>query len=69
LLLVAIVPFDADCAERFAAVAAELTTRGQPIGMLDTLVASQALTLGLIVVTNNIRHFSQVQALKIENWR
>ena len=65
---VAVVPFDEASAERFAVVAAALSTRGQPIGLYDTLVAAQALALGLTVVTNNTRHFSRVPGLAVENW-
>jgi len=65
---IAVVPFDAASAEHFAVVAARLTTRGQPIGLYDTLVAAQALCLGLTVVTNNTRHFSRVVGLAVENW-
>jgi tRNA(fMet)-specific endonuclease VapC len=65
---VAVVPFDEAAAERFAVVAAALARRGQPIGLYDTLVAAQALCLGLTVVTNNTRHFSRVPSLAIENW-
>ena len=65
---VAVVPFDEACAERFGVVAAALATSGQPIGVYDTLVAAQALLLGLTVVTNNTRHFSRVPGLAVENW-
>ena len=65
---VAAVPFDEASAERFGVVAAALATRGQPIGVYDTLVAAQALCLGLTFVTNNTRHFSRVPGLSVENW-
>jgi tRNA(fMet)-specific endonuclease VapC len=65
---VAVVPFDAAAAERFGVVATALATRGQPIGLYDTLVAAQALCLGLTFVTNNTRHFSRVPGLALENW-
>ena len=65
---VAVVPFDEASAGRFAVVAASLASRGQPIGVYDTLVAAQALCLGLTVVTNNARHFSRVPGLAVENW-
>ena len=65
---VTVVPFDEACAERFGVVAAALATRGEPIGVYDTLVAAQALCLGLTVVTNNTRHFSRVPRLAVENW-
>ena len=65
---IVVVPFDEVSAERFGVVAAALATRGQPIGLYDTLVAAQALSLGLTVVTNNTRHFSRVPGLAVENW-
>jgi tRNA(fMet)-specific endonuclease VapC len=64
----AVVPFDEAAAEQFAGVAAELSAAGTPIGAIDTLVAAQALSLRLTVVTNNTKHFAHVQNLKIENW-
>ncbi len=65
---VAVVAFDEAAAERFAEVAADLAGSGTPIGVFDTLIAAQALALGLIVVTNNTRHFGRVAGLKVENW-
>ena len=65
---IAVVPFDEASADRFGVVAAALAARGQPIGLYDTLVAAQALSLGLTVVTDNTRHFSRVPELAVENW-
>jgi tRNA(fMet)-specific endonuclease VapC len=65
---VAVVPFDEASAERFGVVAAALSSRGQPIGVYDSLVAAQALSMELTVVTNNTRHFSRVPGLIVENW-
>ena len=65
---VAVVPFDQGAADRFGVIAAALKTRGGPIGVYDTLIAAQALSLGLTVVTNNTRHFGRVRGLAIENW-
>jgi tRNA(fMet)-specific endonuclease VapC len=65
---VAVVPFDEAAAEHFGVVAATLKTRGQPSGTFDTLLAAQALGLGLTVVTNNTKHFSRVPGLTVENW-
>jgi tRNA(fMet)-specific endonuclease VapC len=65
---VAVVPFDEASAERFGVVAAALSSRGQPIGVYDSLVAAQALSMELTVVTNNTRHFSRVPGPIVENW-
>ena len=34
----------------------------------DRLVAAHALSLGLTVVTRNVRHFADVPGLQVENW-
>ena len=65
---VEVAPFDESAAERFGRVAAALARRGMPIGTFDTLVAAHALSLGLVVVTNNTTHLGRVPGLKVENW-
>jgi len=65
---VATVPFDAQAAGRFGSVAATLSRDGKPIGVVDTLIAAQALDLGLTLVSNNTQHFKRVPGLKLENW-
>ena len=65
---VGVVPFDQVAADRFAAVAASLARRGEPIGTFDTLIAAHALSLGLTFVTNNLKHFQRVAGLKSESW-
>jgi len=65
---IAVVPFDESAADRFALVAALLARRGEPIGAFDTLMAAHALSLGLVVVTNNTKHFNRVPELRVENW-
>lgn len=55
-------------AARYGQVAAELESLGTPIGQFDTMIAAHALTLGLVLVTNNTRHFSQVRDLEYEDW-
>ena len=67
------IDFIADwCAKQvdvFARVQASLFAKGRPIGFTDTMIASHALTLGATLVTNNVRHFSQVEGLRHESWR
>jgi hypothetical protein len=52
---VEVLPFDQASARRFAAVAAALSRRGEPIGTFDTLMAARALSLGLTFVTNDLK--------------
>lgn len=37
-------------------------------GSYDRLIAAQALSLGLTVVTSNVADFEDVPDLKVENW-
>ena len=41
---------------------------GSPIDDFDLLIASTALTMNSILVTNNEKHFNRIKGLKIENW-
>lgn len=61
--------FDLDAAAAYGRVRADLESLGQPIGPNDLLIAAQALSQGLILVTNNLREFRRVKGLRIENWR
>lgn len=46
-----------------------LKPNAQPIGGTDMLIAAQALRLGAILVTANVREFNRVSGLKVENWQ
>jgi len=63
-----VLDFPADAAREYASLRAALKRQGKPIGNNDMLVAAHALHLGLTLVTNNVREFSRVPGLKIENW-
>lgn len=53
---------------RYGELRAQLERSGQPIGYNDLFVAAHALTLDLILVTDNQREFSRVPGLRVENW-
>lgn len=46
---------------------ARLSQAGTPIGDLDLFVAATALSHGLVVCTQNRKHFERVKGLKIES--
>ncbi len=46
----------------------DLETRGLPIGANDMWIAAHALAENAVLVTNNIREFSRINGLKVENW-
>ena len=62
------VPFGARAAATYAVVRASLERRGTPIGPNDLLIASTVLVAAGTLVTNNVREFSRVEGLKIEDW-
>lgn len=56
-----IAPFDANAADVYASMPFRR-------GSFDRLIAAQALSLGLTLVTNNEKDFADVPGLRIENW-
>ena len=63
-----ILPFELGDALVGSRLRADLSRRGCPIGDFDTLIAAQAITHDLILVTNNLREFERIQGLRTENW-
>jgi tRNA(fMet)-specific endonuclease VapC len=59
------IEFDRDDAVVAGSLRARMENRGQPIGLIDTLIAAQAIKRGLTVVTNNARDFGRVDGLAV----
>jgi len=59
---------DVDAADCYGKIRADLEKKGTPIGPLDMMIAGHAQSHGYTVVTNNVKEFSRVMDLKIENW-
>jgi tRNA(fMet)-specific endonuclease VapC len=66
--LLDVLPFDQQAAVSYGDVRSSLEKRGSTIGSNDMLIAAHALSLDLILVTNNEKEFKRVDKLKIENW-
>jgi tRNA(fMet)-specific endonuclease VapC len=60
--------YPSEAALDYAQIRAFLKARGKLIGANDLLIAAHARFLGLTLVTNNLREFSRVPGLKVENW-
>ena len=63
-----VLPFDAEAAEIYGPLRAELERAGRRIDEPDLRIASIALSRDLTLVTGNVRHFARVPGLALENW-
>lgn len=61
-------PLDVPVDSEYAAIRARLEAEGKLIGPNDLLIAAHALSLGITLVTNNVREFERVGGLWLENW-
>lgn len=61
-------PFDDNSARHYGYIRAYLEKKGTPIGALDLMIASHAQYLNVTLVTNNVKEFSRVPELTIEDW-
>ena len=68
ILPLVVVEFTGDAALAYGEIRAELARKGQPMGALDMLIAAQALSANVTLVTNNVREFARVPGLIVENW-
>ena len=60
--------FDQIATVQYGLIRASLEARGRPIGAMDMLLAAQARSRDLVLVTNNEKEFRRVEQLEIENW-
>ena len=55
-------------ATHYGEIRADLERIGTPIGVNDLHIAGHARSEGLMLVTNNLKEFERVEALRLENW-
>ena len=67
LLRVESLPWNSLAAECYGTVRADMQRRGKIMAPLDLLMASHALSLGLVLVTNDAS-FAQMEGLDVEDW-
>ena len=63
-----IAPIESPAERVYGRLRAFLEREGTPIGGNDLLIAAQAVSLGLTLVTDNEREFSRIPELRTENW-
>jgi len=63
-----IIPNAKESAENFGMLKASWEKAGTRLDDFDLAIASCALAHNLTLVTNNLKHFSRIEGLKITNW-
>jgi tRNA(fMet)-specific endonuclease VapC len=63
-----ILPYEASASLSYAVIRHDLAVAGKLIGPVDLFIAAHAMSLDMTLVTDNVREFSRIDGLKIENW-
>ena len=63
-----VLPLEPPADRHYGEIRQDLARQGTPIGPNDLLIAAHARALDLTVVTANMRGFSRVPGLRVENW-
>ncbi|RKZ90807.1 MAG: VapC toxin family PIN domain ribonuclease, partial [Gammaproteobacteria bacterium] len=63
-----VVDFDLEAAKKAAQIRDILHKNGTPIGPYDIQIAAIALSLDMVLLTNNTGAFEHIKNLKLENW-
>ncbi|NJD08735.1 MAG: type II toxin-antitoxin system VapC family toxin [Methylococcaceae bacterium] len=65
---IAVLPLDEGSDRHYGDIRATLEKSGKSIDHNDLLIAAHARSLGLTLVTNNLREFERVPDLLVTNW-
>ena len=68
LKVMRVTAFDAAAARQAFLIQRYLRQTGRQIGRTDPLIAAQAIAMGAVCVTDNLRHFLRIPGLIVENW-
>jgi tRNA(fMet)-specific endonuclease VapC len=63
-----VLPFDDLAADHAGGIKAVLERQGNLIGPNDLLIAGHARSLGLKLITGNLKEFTRVEGLRCEDW-
>jgi len=63
-----IMDFDQIASLHYGQIRMSLESKGMPIGPTDLLLAAQAKSRNLTLVTNNEEEFQRIDSLRLENW-
>jgi tRNA(fMet)-specific endonuclease VapC len=63
-----IVPLESPTDHHYGELRARLEMVGRPISANGMLIAAHALAIDYTLVTDNVREFSRIKGLRVENW-
>lgn len=63
-----IASYDEVAAAEYGGIRSHLERRGEPIGSMDLMIAAHARSLGVTLITNNMREFGRVADLRLDTW-
>lgn len=63
-----VLPYGNKAAAHYGDIRAMLEKQGKLIGVNDLHIAAHARSEALVLVSNNVREFERVEALRLENW-
>lgn len=67
--LIPVLPIPTEAGKHYGKIRSHLEKKGCPIGGNDLWIAAHALSLeNIILITNNVKEFSRIPHLKLENW-
>ena len=68
LSAVNVLAFDSKAAYACGRLRARLECAGNPLAIADLEIAAIAIANDLTLIRGNLRHFSRISELKVENW-
>jgi len=66
--LVYVADFSYKSADLYSKIRLSLRMKGRPAGEADMMIAAVAMENNSILVTDNTKHFQNIDGLEIENW-
>ena len=64
-----VLPLEEPADQHYGAIRSDLERIGRPISHNDLFIAAHARALGVTLVTNNVREFTRVPDLAVEDWQ
>jgi tRNA(fMet)-specific endonuclease VapC len=65
---VAVLPLGDEALRKFGQIKSGLRKQEQVVADFDLLIASTGIANGVTLVTNNLKHYSRIPDLKLDNW-